>query len=461
MRCALDNPDMDSDIKHAVDSIPAYVDAADLFVVLCPSLQHSDTQEVCDQVTRSRRGWCRVELAAAVLGRKPDKRLLVIKSATSFSLMLANDSLHPPGTGEFTEASDQIAVFPVTESIVNTHLRLMWAQGERELVRSRVLTAKRASMLFGLGDMVQRQQTQRGEIDPEVFQQRFRINSLTDPDPTGVGPVVCAALAGNIPMLRHLAAARADINERITALGERSDLLLISGSTPLMVASVHGVDPEVLRCLLELRADSTARNRVGAMALHSAVAAGNCASIELLLSIGLDIEAVAKPGNRPIHNTALGGHTDALQLLLDRRAFVDPPMGLGPTPLIFSAFQGHTACCRLLLEYRADVNHVARPWGSGLIISSILWLASPWIAETGPFRHLVILDGGTALQAAAMMGHQEVVKLLLGARADPAVRHRTGVDAKELARRGQHTALEELLSLTWRTDDSFDDVFSF
>ena len=72
---------------------------------------------------------------------------------------------------------------------------------------------------------------------------------------------------------------------------------------------------------------------------------------------------------------ALGGHKDPL---LDRRAFL--PLPPGPTPLRFSSFQGHAACCRFLLEHRADVNHVAR-----------------WIAETGPFRHLVILDGGQRL----------------------------------------------------------------
>ena len=46
-----------------------------------------------------------------------------------------------------------------------------------------------------------------------------------------------------------------------------------------------------------------------------------------------------------------------------------------------------------------------------------------------------------------MIGHEELVRLL-EARADPSVRHWTGVDASELAERGWHTATEKLLAIT-------------
>ena len=210
-----------------------------------------------------------------------------------------------------------------------------------------------------------------------------------------------------------------------------------------------GSGPDVLACLLELRADSRARTTHGT-ALHNAAAAGNCTSIELFLDMGLDIEDVSKPGNRPIHGAAAGGQKEALQLLLQRRAAVDPSLCLGATPLIIAALHGHVSCCRLLLEHRAEVNKVGRRYGAlGFTITSALRLASPLFPDSGPLRHLAILDGCTALQAAAMIGHQEVVKLLLEARADASVRHRSGVDARELARRGGHTAVEALLGRPW------------
>ena len=50
-----DDPGMGSEVKRAVGSIPAYVDAAELLVVLCPAM---NTQEMCDQSTWACCGWC-------------------------------------------------------------------------------------------------------------------------------------------------------------------------------------------------------------------------------------------------------------------------------------------------------------------------------------------------------------------------------------------------------------------
>ena len=296
-------------------------------------------------------------------------------------------------------------------------------------------------MLFGLGSGLQ------APSDPEVFRQQFRFNSLADREPPGVGPMLCAAVAGNIHMLRYLAAAKADVNERITAKGERPDLLLVPGSTPLMFAALHNVGPEALTCLLELRADLHATNRLGMPAFHFATAAGDSASMELLLRSGADIEAMAMPGNRAIHVAALLGNVEPLRLLLGHRACADPHMRLGATPLMHAAMNGHISHCRLLLEHRADVNAVSRPWGLlGFIVSTLLRVASPLIPPTGPVRNLQLQDGCTVLQAPAITGHLEVVKLLLDARADPSVRHRTGVDAREIAQRGGHFAVEAWLA---------------
>ena len=356
--------------------------------------------------------------------------------------MFPNNFMQPPGRGEFVEQSDRIAVRPVIESILDSHLQSLWAKGARELVRARVLTALRASVLFGLGSELQ----QAPCLDPEEFRQQFHFNSLADREPTGVGPMLCAAVAGNTHMLRYLAAAKADVNERITARGERPDLLLVPGSTPLIVAAFH-VGPEALTCLLELRADLHARNSLGLSAVHRATAAGDPASVELLLRSGADIEARGKPGTRPIHTAVGMGKVETLRLLLEHRACVDPRMGLGTTPLVQAAMGGHISCCIVLLEHRADVNAVSRPWGRlGFIASTVLRVASPLIPQSGPVHHLQMQDGCTALQAAAMTGHLEVVKLLLDARADPSVNHRTGVDAREIAQRGGHYAVEAWLA---------------
>ena len=50
------------------------VDAADIFIVLCPPMEHMDRKEMCDYETWGHRGWCRVELAAAALSRHPQRQ---------------------------------------------------------------------------------------------------------------------------------------------------------------------------------------------------------------------------------------------------------------------------------------------------------------------------------------------------------------------------------------------------
>ena len=265
--------------------------------------------------------------------------------------------------------------------------------------------------------------------------------------------MLCAALTENIPLLRHLAAARADVNERVTARGEQLDLFLMKASTPLMVAAYHNVCPDVLRCLLDLRADPHARNRISTTALHFACVQGNIAAIELLLDVGVNIRLRDKTGWEPIHVGASTGRSDVVELLLERGALVDTCTYLGTTSLTFAAFGGHLGCCQLLLHQKAEVNHVCKPWGPpGLIISTALRLASPFLPNSGPLFHLSIMDGCTALQSAAMIGHFEVVTLLLEARADPSIKHRAGTVAKDLAHRGRHASDEDLLGRARRCE---------
>ena len=440
------DPDMGSDVKKAVDSIPAYVEVADLFVVLCPSAEHQDTRQICNQETWGRRGWCRVELAAAALGRRLGRRLLEIRSPTNLSLMCPNRYFFSmPGKGDFTVESDKIAVHTVMMEIVAGHLDTMWRKGPTHWTRARLITAMRGHLMAGLGTEEQQAAAKTASHDDlDSFLQRFRFNSLTDMDKSGFGPVHCAVVAGNLSVLRQLAAARADLDAQIKLA--KPELLLQKGDAPLHLACLLNGDPEVVRCLIELRANVTAQNKLGHIAVNSAASAGNVECVEFLLDSGFNVNHSCKIGARPLHSAAVNGQAGALKVLLERGAEVLCTCSIGSSSLASATFAGSIECCRLLIEYKADVNVPMNP--VGLIppwVFRALRVARPFLPKEGPLYLLTILEGSTPLFFATFLGHTDIVKLLLVHNADPSKQNREGLDAFWAARFSRQQSVECLL----------------
>ena len=73
--------------------------------------------------------------------------------------------------------------------------------------------------------------------------------------------------------------------------------------------------------------------------------------------------------------------------------------------------------------------------------SMALRMASPSLPSTGPLHHIAMLNGCSALTAASVRGHVEVVKLLLKSQADASLRHRNGLRADELAEKAGHNTV--------------------
>ena len=47
--------------SHAIDAIPAFVEASAFMLVICPPVVHEATGKRCDFASWCRRGWCRLE----------------------------------------------------------------------------------------------------------------------------------------------------------------------------------------------------------------------------------------------------------------------------------------------------------------------------------------------------------------------------------------------------------------
>ena len=121
---------------------------------------------------------------------------------------------------------------------------------------------------------------------------------------------------------------------------------------------------------------------------------GNVDSARLLMEFSM-VPSVRATAGSELHEAAAEGDAERVARLTDVEtgtALVDPTKGDGTTPLITAAMMGHADVVAILLEQGADP------------------------AKAG-------LNGVNALHVAASMGHVEVMALLLDGGADPDARH--------------------------------------
>lgn len=419
MRSAGEWPNMEEHVQQGISSIPAYADASDMMFVLCPPLQHSQTEEVCSLETWAKRGWCRLELAAASFTQH-QKPLVVANSPTNSYLVSTSEPFFDaPGLGVFSQEADRVKLLPVMEAIISDHLEFLWKRPET-VVRARLLTGVHGRLLRGIGPEGQRDLhvRQASTSDLEEFLRGFRFDSATGPATAGFGPVHCAALALNVPILRQLAAAKADMNQRITK--DYPDEQLLKGVTPLLMASSgspsNSFDPsdtQVVECLLELRADLLSRTALGFDVLHYATFSGRTQLMDFYLNQGLSIEHRSITGDTALHIASLKTRPHALRFLLQRRANVHATTVFGATPLMMAVLVGSAECCRVLVEEGADAKKECQPVGlKGEVISRLLGLCSLWLPKTGAVGALARLRGQTPLSVASSLGFSDIVEVL-------------------------------------------------
>ncbi|GIW52076.1 MAG: hypothetical protein KatS3mg081_1431 [Gemmatimonadales bacterium] len=146
---------------------------------------------------------------------------------------------------------------------------------------------------------------QRGDLETvrALLQEGADVNA---PQNDGMTALHWAALQGNVPMVRLLIYAGANL-EATTRLG---------GYTPLHLASQKGA-AEALRVLLEAGSNVHAVTTTGAQAIHFAALAGNPDALKVLLSHGADPNAKESYADRtPLMFAAAYNRVAAIQVLL-------------------------------------------------------------------------------------------------------------------------------------------------
>lgn len=152
------------------------------------------------------------------------------------------------------------------------------------------------------------------------------------------------------------------------------------GNTLMMIA-VREKNLELVRFLLENRANSQRRNRYGDTAMMVAALQGSEDIVRLML------EKKVNPNQtdwNALHYAAFENRDKVVALLLAGGADVNAPAPNGSTPLMLAAKRGHLETVRLLVGANADINHID-------------------------------LDEGTALDMARKAGHHDIYDFLRNA----------------------------------------------
>jgi uncharacterized protein len=139
----------------------------------------------------------------------------------------------------------------------------------------------------------------------------------------------------------------------------------------------------------------------------------------LLVALGSDPDALDDRHDTPWLVTGVTGSVEMADLLLTARPDLTIPNRFGGTSLIPASERGHVGYVRRVVRTHIDVNHV----------NDLGWTA---------LLEAVILGDGSA-------PYQQIVRVLLGAGADPSIGDKNGVTALEHARSKGHREIARIL----------------
>ncbi|PSC04415.1 hypothetical protein SLNSH_14420 [Alsobacter soli] len=213
------------------------------------------------------------------------------------------------------------------------------------------------------------------------------------------------------------------------------------GDTTLAIAARNG-HVSTVQLLLKRGGDPEQRNIQGATALFVAAQANRARIVQILASAGANMQAPGRSGVSPLSAAAFNGNERLVEMFLARGADPNDRDGTGKSAIVYAAARGFTAIVKRLLDAGVDPR---QRYANDLTL--LMWAAGH--ANDAPeadgvqtvqliLSKGVPLDeaddrGRTALMSAAELGHAEIVRVLLKAGANPALRDKEGKTAADLA----------------------------
>lgn len=185
-------------------------------------------------------------------------------------------------------------------------------------------------------------------------------------------------------------------------------------------AAAHRGDPEALRRLAAAGADLDARDAHGRTALHVATFARQRDAIGALAQAGADLNRLESDRYDAVTIASVADDEDTLRLLLSLGASAKQVTSrYDGTALIAAAHLGHDGVVRQLIQAGAPLDHV----------NNLHW--------TAVIESIVLGDGGPR--------HQATLKALIDARADLQLADRQGQTPLQLARSRGYAAMVKML----------------
>lgn len=327
-------PEDDSQLR-AINSIPYYIEQSSFFIVLCPSVHHSDTGELCDYESWLQRGWCRFEMWSNVLSRKRVVPLVLTDSCTWASgiddifAYYGNGRAGLVGCGEFTccrfghKRVDGTPI-PCDHDNIMPILQRMW------LLKLRDASSAQNAWMYGVLRIMETKLFARSADAP--FRATWGQGAPEDATPEVVLQRIDNDFhAGFIPW----------------------------GNPVINIVSELG-DERILQTLVERGEDPFAVDVDGDTCLQLACVSGSIAAVEYLLALpSMTVDHVNSSDDAAC--TALHSaicHERIVAALLRSRAHPDSRTLSGSTPLHFAAKMGVEGAARMLLVASAPADAV-------------------------------------------------------------------------------------------------------
>ncbi|GAB2811805.1 ankyrin repeat domain-containing protein [Comamonas piscis] len=163
-----------------------------------------------------------------------------------------------------------------------------------------------------------------------------------------------------------------------------------------------------------------ARDAQGRTPLLVATQSNQVAAAKALIEAGADVNAKDNIEDSPYLYAGARGHQEILQMALTHGADLRSTNRYGGTALIPAAERGHVETVRTLINAGVDVNHVNR------------------LGWTALMEAIILSDGGPR--------HQQILQLLIDAKADVNLADKDGVTPLAHARQRGYSAMVEMLT---------------